>query len=47
MAYTEALHAPGGPMSDSLLPGRASRALWRKRLLIGVGLGSLAVAAMA
>ena len=50
MAYTEALHAPGGPVSDSLRSGRtaaSSRALWRKRLLIGVGLGSFAVAALA
>jgi membrane fusion protein (multidrug efflux system) len=51
MAYTEAFHAPGGPMSDSLLPGRASqgkgRAYWRKRLLIGLGLCSLAIAALA
>jgi membrane fusion protein (multidrug efflux system) len=47
MAYTEAIHAPGGPMSDSLLTGRVSRARWRKWLLIGLGLGSLAIAALA
>src|SRR5215469_11286934 len=50
MAYTEALHAPGGPVSGSLRPDRAlgsDRALWRKRLLIGIGLGSVAVAALA
>ena len=50
MAYTEALHAPGGPMSDSLRPGQtiaSRRLLWRKRLLIGVGVGSLAAAALA
>src|SRR5689334_4413231 len=51
MAYTEAFRAPGGPMSDSLLPGQAShapsRALWRKRLLIGLGLGTVAIAALA
>ncbi|HEX4634961.1 MAG TPA: HlyD family efflux transporter periplasmic adaptor subunit [Rhizomicrobium sp.] len=59
MAYTEALHAPGGRLSDSLLPdqasgqrdgrigGPSSRALWRKRLLIGIGAGSVAVAALA
>jgi membrane fusion protein (multidrug efflux system) len=47
MAYTEAIHVPGGPMSDSLLTGRISRARWRKRLLIGLGLGSLAMAALA
>jgi membrane fusion protein (multidrug efflux system) len=46
MAYTEAIHAPGGPMSDSLLTGRVSRARWRKWLLIGLGLGSLAIAAL-
>src|SRR5258706_8612954 len=47
MAYTEAIHAPRGPMSDTLLTGRASRARWRKRLLIGLGLGTVAVAALA
>jgi membrane fusion protein (multidrug efflux system) len=50
MAYTEALHAPGGPVSGSLHTGQAAasgRALWRKRLLIGIGLGSVAVAALA
>ena len=47
MAYTEAIHAPGGPMSDSLLTGQASRARWRKRLLIGLGLASMAVGALA
>ena len=47
MAYTEAIHAPAGPMSDSLLTGRVSRARWRKWLLIGLGLGSLAIAALA
>ena len=47
MAYTEALHAPGGPLSGSLLSGQASRALWRKRLLIGLGLASMAVAVLA
>jgi membrane fusion protein (multidrug efflux system) len=54
MAYTEAIHAPGGPMSDSRLTGQtsrqavrnASRARWRKRLLIWLGLGTLAVAAL-
>ncbi len=47
MAYTEALHIPGGPLSGSLHSGQASRALWRKRLLIGLGLASMAVAALA
>jgi membrane fusion protein (multidrug efflux system) len=51
MAYTEAIHAPGGPMSDSLRTTsqarhKFSRARWRKRLLIGLGLGTLAVAAL-
>ena len=52
MAYTEAIHAPGGPMSDRLRTGQASRqavrnisrARWRKRLLIGLALGTAAVA---
>jgi membrane fusion protein, multidrug efflux system len=55
MAYTEAIHAPRGPMSDSRLTGQTSRqavhdisrARWRKRLLIWLGLGTLAVAALA
>src|ERR1043165_2815346 len=47
MAYTEAIHAPGVPLSDSLLTGLASRARWRKRLLIGLGLSTLSVAALA
>ena len=51
MAYTEAFHAPGGPVSDSLLSSRKSqtksRAIWRKRLLIGLGLFSLLAAALA
>jgi len=54
MAYTEAIHASGGPRSDSLRNGQASRqavrnvsrARWRKRLLIGIGLGTVAVAAL-
>src|SRR5215475_10568702 len=52
MAYTEAFDAPGGPLSDSMLPGKArdqpgaGRAQWRKRLLIGIGLGSAALAAL-
>jgi membrane fusion protein, multidrug efflux system len=54
MAYTEAIHAPGGPMSESRLTGQTSRqavhdisrARWRKRLLIWLGLGTLAVAAL-
>jgi len=50
MAYTEAIHAPGGPMSDSLLTGQAShkvsRARWRKRLLIGLGIGAVAMATL-
>ena len=50
MAYTEAIHAPGGPMSDSLLTGQASdkvsRARWRKRLLIALGVGAVAVATL-
>ena len=55
MAYTEAIHAPGGPMADSLRTGQASRqavrnisrARWRKRLLIGLALGTAAVAVLA
>jgi len=47
MAYTEAIHSPGGPLSGSLLSGQAARALWRKRLLIGLGLASVAVAVLA
>ena len=55
MAYTEAIHAPGGPMSDSRLAGQKSREAvqksvrmrWRKRLLIGVGASALAAAAFA
>ena len=51
MAYTEALHAPRRPISESLRPGWANRSsvrkLWRRRLLIGLGLGSVLVAAMA
>jgi membrane fusion protein (multidrug efflux system) len=50
MAYTQAFDAPGGPMSDSRLPGRASqaqnRAVLRKRLLIALGLCTLAMAAV-
>jgi membrane fusion protein (multidrug efflux system) len=47
MAYTEAVHAPGGPVSDTLFPpDRDSRARWRKRLLTGLALCSLAVAAV-
>jgi membrane fusion protein, multidrug efflux system len=47
MAYTEAVHIPGGPASDApYMPSRDSRALWRKRLLIGVALCTLAVAAI-
>ena len=50
MAYTQAFDAPGGPMSDSLLPGRVSqaqsRALWRKRLLIGLAVASLVAGAL-
>jgi membrane fusion protein (multidrug efflux system) len=46
MAYTEAVHIPGGPASDALYtPNRDSRARWRKRLLAGVVLCTLAVAA--
>ena len=48
MAYTEAIRAPGGPMSDSrLLTGRLSRARWRRRLLIGLFLGTVAVGGLA
>ena len=46
MAYTEAIHSSGGPLSGSLHSGQASRALWRKRLLIGLGLASMAVAVL-
>jgi len=50
MAYTQAFDAPGGPMSDSRLPGRTSqaqsRAVLRKRLLIALGLCTLAMAAV-
>ena len=33
MAYTEAVHVPGGPVSDA--PSSSNRAFWRKRLLTG------------
>ncbi|HYS44906.1 MAG TPA: biotin/lipoyl-binding protein, partial [Rhizomicrobium sp.] len=47
MAYTEAVHMPGGPLSDTLLASdRDSRARWRKRLLAGLALGALAAAAV-
>ena len=50
MAYTQAFDAPSGPMSDSRLPGRTSqaqsRAVLRKRLLIALGLCTLAMAAV-
>jgi len=36
MAYTEAVHVPGGPVSDA--PSSSSRAFWRKRLLTGLAL---------
>lgn len=46
MAYTEAVHIPGGPASDThYTPSRDSRARWRKHLLAGVALCTLAVAA--
>jgi len=47
MAYTEAIHAPGGAISGSRLKGRLTRIRWRKRLLAGIALGALAVAAVA
>jgi len=46
MAYTEAVDVPGGRVSDSLLiTDRDSRMRWRKRLLSGLALCTLAVAA--
>src|SRR5450432_1284530 len=46
MAYTEAVEMPGAPVSDILLPvHRDSRARWRKRLLTGLTLCAVAVAA--
>jgi membrane fusion protein (multidrug efflux system) len=45
MAYTEAIHAPGGQASDTFAASRESRLKWRKRLLAGLGIFALAVAA--
>jgi membrane fusion protein (multidrug efflux system) len=48
MAYTEAAPVPGGPVSDSHRgPSSNSRAFWRKRLLTGLALCSLAAAGAA
>jgi membrane fusion protein (multidrug efflux system) len=47
MAYTEAVDLPGGHVSDTLLTtDRDSRARWRRRLLAGLALCTLAVAAV-
>ena len=47
MAYTEAVHTPGGPASDALYnPNRHARAFWRRRLLLGVALCTLTGAAV-
>lgn len=43
MAYTEAVPVPGGPVSDAHRPS-SSKAFWRKRLLTGLALCSLAAA---
>ncbi len=39
MAYTEAVHVPGGPVCDA--PSSSNRAFWRKRLLTGLALCTL------
>ena len=43
MAYTEAVPVPGGPVSDAHRPS-SSKTFWRKRLLTGLALCSLAAA---
>jgi len=45
MAYTEAIHVPGRPVSDSHHPSsQSSKVFWRKRLLTGLALCSLVAA---
>lgn len=48
MAYTEAVHMPGGRVSDAHLTtsSRDRRARWRQRLLIGLALCTLAAVAV-